>query len=77
MDCVVVGYWLDSYFLSFLIQNVLHSLLFSRFQKLKSKAIDEAQKNDELYNKCLGILLTIFLKCKLFCLEYRNNTELS
>ena len=26
------------------------------FQKLKSKAINEAQKNDELYNKCLGIL---------------------
>ena len=23
------------------------------FQKLKSKAINEAQKNDELYNKCL------------------------
>ena len=56
MDYAVVGYWLDSYFLSFLIQNILHSVLFSRFQKLKSKAIDEAQKNDELYNKCLGIL---------------------
>ena len=37
-----------------------------RFQKLKSKAIGEAQKNDELYNKCLGIFWWEFLQRNLF-----------